>query len=293
MDFKTPKIEDYALYKPLLECGEFTFENSFLNAVMWGEKYNYNYALLNNEKTLVIRLTEESENIYFLPIGDAFFETLDEIVEECGGSALFCVSEGERLEKLRSKYLNLDLIPIENNFEYIYKCEDLALLVGKKYHQKRNHISSFLRNYNYRFEELSADNIHDIIELTKKWAEEREECDDILTAELAAIEKVIYDFDKLNIIGGILYVDDTAVAYTFGQQLNEDIFDVNTEKALSDYKGAYAVINNEFVKKKLYPKYKFINREDDLGIEGLRKAKLSYYPEILLKKYLVRIEKSL
>ncbi len=293
MKFKVPKIQDYNLYRPLLECGEKTFENSFLNAIMWGEKYNYNYALLNDNKTLVIRLREESEDIYFLPLGEYFSETIDAVLDYCGGNALFCVSEGDRLDKLKLKFDNLELNPIEDNFEYVYNSEDLALLRGKKYHQKRNHISAFSRNYNWHYEDLSAENIKDIISVTEQWANEREDGSETLNAELKAINNVIYDYEKLNIIGGIIYVDNNPVAYTFGQPLNEDVFDVNTEKALFSYRGAYAVINNEFAKRCLYPKYKYINREDDLGIEGLKKAKLSYYPETVLKKYLVRINKSL
>lgn len=294
MHFKSPKVEDCALFKKFDFANEFSCENTFLNHFMWAGKYNYQFATFC-EDTLVFRISDRGEMFYFLPIGNHFFEAIEEILNSYGNDVSFCAAEGSALEKLRKRYGDkLTLILIENNFEYIYNSQDLALLSGKKYHQKRNHISAFTRTYNWRFEPLSDNNISDIKVITENWIKERgTELDNELLTEIEAINLVVENYKSLSLLGGIIYVDNVPVAYTFGDEINDSVFDVTTEKALAEYPGAYTVINNEFAKQFLYPKYRYVNREDDLGIDGLRKAKHSYHPEILLKKYIIKIKNAL
>ena len=286
MDFREPSENEYLKYKEYLQCNELTCENSFLNAVMWKEEYQYRYAICNG--SLIIRITDNGKNIYFLPIGGNFEQSIKDIIECEQGNPLFCASDGERFEKFKQMYGDeYSYTPIEESFEYIYSRDDLADLSGKKFHQKRNHISAFSRKYNWKYKKMAGENICDALTVAKKWASERDLLsDETLNIELHAINRVLNRLDELEIVGGILYVDEVPVAFSFGSALNDFVFDVNIEKALSDYPGAYAVINNQFAKNELLG-YQYINREDDLGIEGLRKAKLSYHPEILLKKYLV------
>ncbi len=286
MNFIEPSEIDYLKYKEYLQCNEFTCENSFLNAVLWKEKYQYRYAVCNG--SLIIKIADKNKNIYFLPIGGDFERSVERIIECEHGAVTICASDGERLDEFKRLYGDKFLyVPIEESFEYIYNSADLAELPGKKYHQKRNHISSFSRNYNWKYEKLRKENINDALYVSEKWANERDfVSDQTINIERSAISRVLNHFDELEIVGGILYVDDNPVAFTFGSALNDCVFDVNIEKALADFPGAYTVINNEFVKNELL-KYRYINREDDLGIEGLRKSKLSYHPEILLKKYII------
>lgn len=287
MLFSEPKENEFSKYKKLLSNGEFTCENSFLNAVLWKNLYSYKYCLYND--SLIIRLEDGEERVYFLPLGNGFDAAIDKIFKEEDGHPFFCVSDGERFEKFKSRFGNNFLVePLPENFEYIYRRSDLAELSGKKYHQKRNHLSAFGRKYDWRYERMSPDNIQDVIKLTDAWIREREDLyQDDLIFENQAIKNALSHFDELEIVGGIIYVTDTPVAYCFGTALNDKVFDVNIEKALFAYQGAYTVINNEFVKRELSA-FEYVNREDDLGIDGLRKAKLSYHPEIILKKYIVK-----
>ncbi len=288
MIFTEPNVKDFQKYKPLLSCDEMTCENSYLNTIIWKNLYNYEYCY--QENSLIIRLSDGEDHIYFLPLGDNFYEKIKEIIEEENGHPIFCVSEGERFERFKSAFLDdFEYLPISENFEYIYNRNDLAELTGKKYHQKRNHISAFSRKYNWRYETLSKENVCDVFAVSDEWLKEKDtELQQDLLFENKSIKNALSHLEELSIIGGIVYVDDKPVAYCFGSALNESVFDVNIEKAFSDYQGAYAVINNEFVKHEL-SSFKFVNREDDLGIEGLRRAKLSYHPYKILKKYIVKI----
>ena len=291
MNFRSLRIEDYSLFKGFSPKNELSCENLFLNVFMWHDIYNYQLALYDND-TLVMRFFDGKKPIYYLPMGKNFFEATDWIFSN-DTDAVFFASEGERFDRLVAKYgEKLEIVPIEENFEYIYNSSDLSVLPGKKFHQKRNHISAFSRKYNWRFEGLNDDNIADILEVTEKWVNERGNIyDRELDCEIKAIKNIVQVYKQLKVVGGILYVNETPIAFTFGCELNSETFDVTTEKALVMYQGAYAVINNEFAKTCLYPKYKYINREDDLGIEGLRRAKLSYHPEIILKKYMIKLKK--
>ena len=288
MKFIEPKVNDFQKYKPLLSNGEMTCENSYLNAILWKNVYNYEYCL--NDNSLIIRLCDGEEHLYFLPLGDDFGTNVNEIIKEENGHPVFCVSDGERFEKFKEVFgKKYECLPIPENFEYIYKRTDLAELVGKKYHQKRNHISAFSRKYDWHYETLTKDNMCDIFTVSDEWLEEKDsEFQKELLVENKSIKNALAYLEELSIVGGILYVDDKPVAYSFGTALNESVFDVNIEKALSDYQGAYAVINNVFVKREL-SSFEYVNREDDLGIDGLRRAKLSYQPCQILEKYIIKI----
>ncbi len=292
MQFIRPKIEDYPSLKTYLQTDELTCENLFLNALIWQDIYHHEFAWFD-EKTLIIRLFEGKGYIYLLPLGKSFLEAVDAIIKMLGEDDRLTASDGPRLEKLR-EYMGdkIKLIPVEENFDYIYSVEELSSLSGKKFHQKRNHISAFSRKYNWRYESINDDNIKDIISIAKSWADERQTNghDADIECELRAIEAVLPHYRSLEISGGVLYADDRAVAFAFGSPINDRVFDVTTEKALSDFQGAYSVINNEFSKNELLSKYELANREDDLGIEGLRRAKRSYNPVTILKKYLVEIK---
>lgn len=288
MKFIEPKENDFQKYKPLLSVDEMTCENSYLNAILWKNVYKYEYCL--NENSLIIRLCDGEEYLYFLPLGDNFEDNVNAIIKEENGHPIFCVSDGERFEKFKEIFgENFDCSPIPENFEYIYNRTDLAELVGKKYHQKRNHISAFSRKYEWRYETLTKDNICDVFAVSDEWLKEKDsEFQRDLLLENESIKNALSHLNELSIIGGIVYVGEKPVAYCFGTALNQNVFDVNIEKALSEYQGAYAVINNEFVKREL-SSFEYVNREDDLGIDGLRRAKLSYQPCQILKKYIIKI----
>lgn len=173
--------------------------------------------------------------------------------------------------------------------DYIYKRESLANLAGKKLQPKRNFVNRFRNHFpDYIYRPLTPDDFPACLQLDKQWMEkeQNEDYEDDVHAERKSIHRVFDNWEALGASGGVIYVGGQLVAYTYGAPICEDIFDVCVEKANPDFEGAYAIINKEF-SSHLPEQYEFVNREEDLGIDGLRKAKLSYQPEIILKKYTV------
>lgn len=170
-----------------------------------------------------------------------------------------------------------------NSSDYIYLRSNLADLKGKKYHSKRNHISKFMRLYGgrYKVEAITPENIFDVLEVDRLWRIEKDSKED---NEKAAIEIAVNNFFELDFKGIILYIDNKPVAMTMGEEVCRSCFNTHFEKALSEYSGTFTFINKIFAKDYLSG-YEYINREEDLGIEGLRKAKMSYNPDILLRKF--------
>ena len=170
--------------------------------------------------------------------------------------------------------------------DYVYAIDDLAELKGKKYQPKRNHINRFLSQFpDARILPLSDETLPDAKALADRWRQRQTEVEDSLM-EQAALNRAFDHWEALGLEGMVLYVGSQPVAMTMGSRLSEDTFDVHFEKADTDYPGAYALINRSFARhiRDKYPDVKFLNREDDMGIEGLRKAKLSYYPHHMVEK---------
>ncbi len=173
--------------------------------------------------------------------------------------------------------------------DYIYRREALATLAGKKLQPKRNFANRFVKNYpGYVYEPLTPDVFDECLDLEKRWTLQKVENSSRISYadERRALRNALDNWPHLDGLGGTLRVDGRLVAFTYGAPINYDTFDVCVEKADTEFEGAYAVINREFARH-IPEQYVYLNREEDLGIEGLRKAKLSYHPEILLEKYTV------
>lgn len=149
----------------------------------------------------------------------------------------------------------------------------------QKYHSKRNFISRFEKSYDWSYEGITSENLNLCRGISKRWSDAHGYVD-----EEIALNCAFDNFEELGLLGGILYANHVPIAFTIGEKLNDEVFDVHFEKALSEYVGAFAMIRNQFVKNELV-EYKFVNLEEDLGIEGLRKAKLSYHPVTLQVMY--------
>ena len=170
--------------------------------------------------------------------------------------------------------------------DYIYLSQNMAELSGKKLHAKRNFINKFnsLYNGNYEFKPITSNLIPEIKSFNTNWQKTNEKfSNEHLTDEHELICYALDNFIKLKLIGVALFVDGKIAAFTYGSAINKNVFDIHVEKADTSYQGAYAVINNLFAKELIG--YKFLNREEDMGLDGLRKAKLSYYPHKILVRY--------
>ena len=263
----------------------FSCETNIVNLLVWQKKYANKYAL--KDGMLFIKSGGIEEETYRIPFGPDLKKGF-ELLQEYTGQEYppMWIQQGERYLDFKLLFgENYEFIPQRDAFDYIYLQSDLANLSGKKYHSKRNHISAFSKKYDWHSEPITQENIPQILECMEKWYKENaDKMDELMFTEKEGVCFMLENMQVLNMRGLAIFVDGKAVAFTLGSPINRDVFDVHIEKALPEYATAYTVINNEFAK--TLTDYKYINREDDLGLEGLRKAKLSYKPHILLKKYL-------
>ena len=285
LKFKKIEINDINIYRDFMKNNkEFSCENSFVNLLVWQCAYNNMMAVSDGQ--LFIKSGPNNNQNFRLPIGGDINKGIKKIEEYCGSDfPSFWIQEGENFSLLNDDFKEKYVFSEKRDaFDYVYLTENLANLSGKKYHSKRNHINSFNKKFDWHYEEISDENIGAIKKCAEEWYEENtDKSDSYLLCEKKGVEMLLDNIETLGIQGGGIFIEKRAVAFTLGTPINSEVFDVHIEKALKDYAESYTVINNEFAKR--LTKYKYLNREDDMGLEGLRKAKLSYKPEILLKKY--------
>lgn len=179
----------------------------------------------------------------------------------------------------------------EERDEYIYLAEKLSTFSGKALHGKKNHCNRFEAEHDWHFEPLDSSLTGECLEMQRRWlADNSERLEEGVHDDLAASEYAFSHFDELGLEGGILYADGSVVGFAAGSVCSSDCFDLSFEKARPEINGAYSMVCRETAKLVLgrHPELVYINREDDAGSEGLRKSKLSYRPEFMLKKYTAR-----
>ncbi|MBR4973233.1 MAG: GNAT family N-acetyltransferase [Clostridia bacterium] len=278
IDFKKIELSHCEIYNSFLKNNNLlSCENPFVNLLVWQRAYENMIAVVDN--CLLLRSGKEGERAYRLPKGENSEKVLKRIFES--EKPDFWICEDEEIPQFIKQ--NYNFYESRDDFDYIYLREDLSYLSGKKYHSKRNHISAFSKKYKWKYASVSKNNIDDVKACAEKWYSQGE-VDSHLEYEKEGINLILDNMERLGVIGGAIYVDGDVVAFTLGTPLNSEVFVTHIEKALPEFAESYTVINCEFAKNELSA-YKYINREDDMGIEGIRKAKLSYKPNILLKKY--------
>ncbi len=291
-DFRKVKIEDKDWIKERISFRHFpTCEYTFGNI--------FSYSNLLDVKVADYRgflLTKDLDNnfiTYCYPVGAGNIrDALDFIINDgvnTGKDFLIFGLNDDDARTLQALFPGKFEVEISrDSFDYVYLAEDLRELKGRKYQPKRNHISYFTKNNNWSYEKITEDNIGLCYEMSKKWLEMSEsDHKDDLVDELEIIKLFCDNFTALDCVGGLLKIDNEVVAYTLGEKVNDETFCVHIEKAFPSIRGAYPMINQQFVINEL-SEYKYIDREDDVGLENLRKAKLSYYPVILTQKYVAR-----
>lgn len=265
---------------------------NLLNAYLWRNEYNIKFAVFDD--TLIKAYFTDDGIIwgYCLPTGKNIKGALNQVLidaSERGITPAFVMLTNGQRALLESVYPSkFTYVRSPENQDYIYLTKDLVLLSGKKFHGKRNHISRFYKTYlDTRFETLDNSNVDDAMRIVTEWCKENNFNPD--TYEEAKVIKEAFEIrEEFNMSGALLYVEDKPVAMTLGSEISPKVFDVNFEKALRAYDGVYAVINNEFAK--TLTQYEYINREEDMGIEGLRRAKLSYNPYLILDRFYAKLK---
>ncbi len=265
----------------------------FTNMYVWQDYYSLCAARI--EDRLAIRLcnnTADGSSVYSFPIGfGELFPVIEQLRTDAASRGNRFVLRGipkSKLDELKNFYPDLEFIFKRNESDYVYSAERLASLIGKKMHAKRNHINRFIVENDWSFEPITADNLHEVMEMNSEWMEQNfEEKNESYDNEKNALSRTFSNFEALELEGGVLRSGKRVIAYTIGEKLSGDTYVLHFEKAFSHIQGSYAMINREYAKHilSIHPEIVYINREEDLGLENLRKAKESYYPDFLSEKY--------
>ncbi len=292
--FKAIDLEDRAAFLPIIqryqpESSEWTFTNLF----MWRDHYRFRWSLYQGA-LIVLGRENGGETFAMMPLGPLpRRETVLMLLRWLEGEEKVARPRMERVDKrlveeLRDETL-LKFEPARDHFDYVYAREELALLAGNKYRTKRNHINKFSRTYRFEYAPLKEEHLDACLELQSTWCEIRRCKEDLsLLGEWEAIREILAHFTSLDLRGGVVTIDGKVEAFTVGEMLNSDTMVVHIEKANPGLSELYTVINQQFAeacgKDAVY-----FNREQDLGIPGLREAKLSYHPHHMVEKFTVTL----
>lgn len=272
----------------LLNCGQRGCEYSFSNLYLWGRQ---RAAFLGDNLVFFSQFNQRSVYLFPLCRGDVK-EVIDAIIHDAHTRDIPC-----RLTSLRHEDCDLleSLYPDRfrfhhdrNSFDYLYNIEDLATLKGKKFQKKRNHLNKFKQLHpGFRVMPITVENTPAVEDLLNRWYKQRLEADPSADfyMEQVALSRALRHRDELDMEGLVLMDGNELLAMTLGSFLSSSTFDVQFEKAIDD--SAYVAMCSSFAAHLMdkYPRLRYLNREDDLGIEGLRKSKLAYNPVMLIEKH--------
>ena len=290
LDFVAVKPEDKHLYDRFLRyCADRGCEYSYANMYLWGrQKATF------HQGNLAFFSQFYRRSVYKFPLGENLKPTLDAIITDARERGIPCritcltAKDKAALEAWYPDQFYYQ--PDRDSYDYVYAVDALADLKGKKLQRKRNHCNRFWQTYpDCTVEPITDENTPQLQKMLEDWYAAKLAADPTASfyLEQAAISRALQHREALGLEGILLVCDGRIIAMTMGSALSEDTFDIHFEKASEDYDGAYAAINREFARylRDKYPNLQWLNREDDMGLEGLRKAKLSYYPDMLIEKW--------
>lgn len=300
------KLEDKAILDEYLKGYRYdTSGLSFSSLYMWRDINDFSWEIIGDYLCVVGMSHLELEEGIILPFMefpmtktgsydiDKLRDTIlkaKEKIEEAGYPFSIRLVPKELVHLLEEAFP--DQLEIEDdrpNYDYVYERESLIELKGRELHKKKNHLNYFVKNYQFEYKELTEDMSEMVMDFIKAFNAKKEIPAhewELLMMEEKAMQDVFENLQEAELLAGAIIIDDKIEAVSVGGLLNEDTVSVHIEKANTEYRGLYQMINREFCKR--MPEYiKYVNREEDMGLPGLRKAKLSYKPVRLVEKYIV------
>ena len=279
MEFHSLTLSDReAMQAVTLNSGRRNCNYTFANLIGWQFLYKTEVCVLKD--AVVLRFSYEGERAYMVcTSGNLTRELVSELLSDSGGKLTIYGLEDSQASALSAFKVQVE--PLRDQYDYIYRRADLALLQGGHLQAKRNHVNRFRAdNPGFEYRPLTPELFDECRRLTGIWQGEKE-ASDTIDAERLVMETIFSNWDSLGMIGGSIFVNGRMVAFCYGAAVTHDTFDICVEKADRNIEGAFAIINQQFAAH-LPEQYIYVNREEDMGIPGLRKAKLSYHPEIML-----------
>ncbi len=292
IEFHPVRLEDRSLIERYtMPSGICNCDLAFANMYCWQEVYHSAWAEIEGFLVIRFRIDGGDRIGYMQPVGKGDFGPIIPLLREdahAHGQRLRIIGlTDEGRDMIRRMHVGQFAFESDRALEdYVYNAEDLRTLPGRRYQPKRNHINRFTAEYpDYHYEVLTRDRFGECMALEREWRRAHEGHTSELCAEQRAMLRGFEHFEELGLLGGCIYVGERLVAFTFGSAVNDHTFDTHMEKADTEYDGAFTIINKLFAEH-LPERFTLINREEDLGLEGLRRAKLSYHPAFLQHKFL-------
>ena len=285
-DFKRLTMEDKSLFdKHYEKYPPVHSDNLFTTMLSWMEYADYHFAFVGENLVIYSKIDDQ---IRFRPPSGRFkkevFDQVLELAKKQESDYPFGIIDLKTKEWMSEIYPKIKFEEHRDFYEYVYLSEDLAELKGSDYAKIRNRLNKFKRNYAYELEKISEDNFDEIHEFLKRWCLWKDcESDPVLENEKKAILYSMDNFFELGLSGIAMRINEAVESIAVFERMNPDTAVVHYEKGSPDYDGIYKAINAETAKIILGQNIKFINRESDMGISGLRKAKLSYHPHHMVE----------
>ena len=289
IEFKPVRLEDkQTIERYTMPSGIYNCDLAFANMYCWQAMYHSAWAVIDGFLVIRFQIGGGEKIGYMQPVGEGDFARIIPALREdahAHGQRLRIIGlTDEGREMVRNMHAGLFAFESDRGMEdYVYNADDLRNLTGRRYQPKRNHINRFEAAYDYRYEELTPALAPECMRLEREWRAGHDSHAAELTAEQRAMQRAFDHFGELELRGGALFVGEKLVAFTIGSAINDEAFCIHVEKADTRYDGAFTMINRLFAQH-LPPHYTLIDREEDLGLEGLRQSKLSYHPLFLQPK---------
>lgn len=297
IDFHPPRLEEKPWVDELLRRADYRgCDYNFTNLLVWSRAYHQEIARVDD--FLVTHVCGRMGCSFMFPAGGGdLASVIRKLEEEAAGRGeplrLVCLTPRQMAELEEFFPGQFTFTADRDGYDYLYEIDRLADLGGKRLHAKRNHINRFMENNpSWTYEEITPESLGECLAMDKEWyrrslAREGEAEERDLGDEGVALRQAMEHYQALGLEGGLIRVYGEVVAFTMGDLLNSDTYDVHFEKAYGELQGAYAMINREFARwvRGRHPNVRYLNREDDMGVEGLRKAKESYYPDQMVEKH--------
>lgn len=296
INFKKIELGDKNWIDPILAAANLDgCQYNFTNLFAWSTIYNHHVAQVHD--CLVVKGNKRGAvPRYFFPAGSGDIKTVIEVMKEdaaAGGYEFILYGVTPENKAVLDGLFpgSFDYQSMRDGFDYVYLLDSMISLAGKKLQSKRNHINRFVANNDWSFELICEENLPECWQMNKEWCLAHD-CDEdqFLTNEVCAVRRCFENYSALGLEGALLRSGGRVIAFTMGEPLNSHTYVTHIEKAFSDIQGAYQMINKEFsiLIKKNHPRLIYVNREEDMGYEGLRKAKLSYQPYKMVEKYMAQ-----
>lgn len=293
LNFAPLTLEDIPTVRPFLALQHSRICDYSIGGIfMWRDFFQTRFTVFHNALLFQVRYLSgvSAFTVPLAPSQEDFTAAVDEIERYCREYELpliFCTVPENVLPVFRDRYPSAFIQPSRDWFDYLYRTEDLASFHGKKYDGQRNHIHKFKRLFpDYVFHEITEENLPKVRAFYDGFAELYEKPSELAREESTKVKELLKNYKEYGLFGGIITVEENIVAMSIGERINDTLF-VHIEKADIRYNGAYQMIVQEFLQHFAHAGDLYVNREEDVGDEGLRKSKLSYHPTALLEKSIV------